>query len=103
MDDASKLGPLWVGQLRKEVAGRRNRAAENLLTINPDGDFAKQHRMLIKAADVMLEAEVLLDALRGAESLIDTLALACLDRVDSINDPRRAAITAVLNSLAEDA
>jgi hypothetical protein len=64
MDDASKLGPLWVSQLRKEVASRRNRAAENLLTINPDGDFAKQHRMLIEAADAMLEAQGLLAALR---------------------------------------
>lgn len=41
----------------------------------------------------------LLDALRQAESLIDTLALACLDRVDSVNDRRRAAITSVLSAL----
>jgi hypothetical protein len=71
MDDASNLGPLWVSQLRKEVASRRNRAAENLLTINPDGDFARQHRMLIEAADAMLEAQGLLTALRQIESYLD--------------------------------
>lgn len=63
MDDVSKLGPLWVGQLKKEVAMRRNRAAENMLTIKAGGDFAKQHEMLIDAANAMLAAPELLAAL----------------------------------------
>jgi hypothetical protein len=42
--------------------------------------------------------EQLVAALRDAESLIDTLALACIDRVDSVNDPRRATITAALSA-----
>lgn len=64
MDDVSKLGPLWVAQLTREVARRRNAATESLLTINPDGDFAKQHLMLIGAANAMLAAAQLVAALR---------------------------------------
>jgi hypothetical protein len=43
--------------------------------------------------------EQMVAALRDAESLIDTLALACIDRVDSVNDPRRATITAALSAV----
>lgn len=71
MDDVSKLGPLWVSQLRKEVAARSNRAAESLLTVNPDGAYADQHRMLIDAANTMLAAPALLAALRQIESHLD--------------------------------
>lgn len=63
MDDVSKLGSLWVGQLTAEVAHRRNRAAESLLTINPEGEFAKQHLMLIATANAMLAAPQLVAAL----------------------------------------
>ncbi|MFS2027104.1 hypothetical protein [Massilia sp. CT11-137] len=65
MDDVSTLGPLWVGQLRKEVAARRNRAAESLMTVNQDGAYAEQHRMLIEAANTMLAAPDLLEALQA--------------------------------------
>jgi hypothetical protein len=71
MDDVSKLGPLWVSQLTKEVAARRNRAAESLLTVNPEGAYADQHRMLIGAANAMLVAPALLAALREIESHLD--------------------------------
>lgn len=71
MDDVSKLGPLWVSQLTKEVAARRNRASESLLTVNPEGTYADQHRMLIDAANVMLAAPALLTALRQIESHLD--------------------------------
>jgi hypothetical protein len=84
MDDVSKLGPLWVSQLKKEVAARRNRAEENLLTIKPEGDFAKQHRALIDAANVMLAAPELLEALRGV--------LRVADRATDEFDAARAAI-----------
>ena len=68
MDDVSKLGPLWVRQLRKEIAARRNRAAESLMTVNPDGAHADQHRMLIEAANTMLAAPELLEALRELDA-----------------------------------
>jgi len=67
MDDVSKLGPLWVSQLREEVSTRRNRAAESLLTVNPDGAYAEQHRVLIEAANTMLAAPYLLEALQAME------------------------------------
>jgi hypothetical protein len=86
MDDVSKLGPLWVSQLRKEVAARRNRAAESLMTVKPEGAYAEQHRMLIKAADVMLEAEGLLAALQkiaaGDYAQADVLAREALEAAD---------------------
>lgn len=43
------------------------------------------------------------EALLQAESLIDTLTLACIDRVDPDNDPRRHAVTFALNATAADA
>jgi hypothetical protein len=71
MDDVSKLGPLWVSQLKKEVTARRNRAAESLLTVNPEGPYADQHRMLIETANAMIVAPDLLAALREIESHLD--------------------------------
>jgi hypothetical protein len=56
MDDVSKLGPLWVNELIHHVQSKRNRVAENMLLIKPDGDYAKQHQMVLDVADRMLAA-----------------------------------------------
>lgn len=79
MDDVSKLGPLWVSQLTKEVVARRNRAAESLLTVNPEGAYADQHRMLVDAANTMLAASDLMEALRNLEVSANSLQY-CFDR-----------------------
>jgi hypothetical protein len=75
MMDGSKLGALWVSQLRQTVTERRNRCAENLLTLNPDGDYAKHHYMLIAAADAMLAAPVAAPA--PSNVLNDALMCCC--------------------------
>jgi hypothetical protein len=43
------------------------------------------------------------EALLQSESLIDSMALVCIDRFDSINDSRRKYITAALNAAADAA
>ena len=77
MDDVSKLGPLWVSQLIKDVTRHRNQAAENLLIIKPEGDFAKQHRMLVDAANAMLVAPQMVAALREIAAINNPRV--CLD------------------------
>ncbi len=47
-------------------------------------------------ANLIAAAPELLEALLKAESLIDTLTLACLDRVDTSNDERVRAISAAI-------
>jgi len=54
----------------------------------------KQQRIFLEMHDAL--SDKLIAALRDAESLIDALALACCDRVDSTQDPRRAAVKAAL-------
>ncbi len=71
MDDVSKLGPLWVSQLTREVTSHRNRAAENLLTIKPEGSFAAQHRLLIDAANAMIAAPALVTALQDCIAVME--------------------------------
>ena len=93
MDDVSKLGPLWVAQLTKEVAHRRNRATESLLTISQEGDFAKQHLMLIGAANAMLAAPQLVAAL---EMVRDADNDARTDGLPHIPSAARASIDAAL-------
>jgi hypothetical protein len=56
MNDLSKLGPLWVKDLVHRVQSTRNCYAENLLLLKPDGDYAKQHQMVLDVADRMLAA-----------------------------------------------
>lgn len=56
MSNLSKLGPMWVGELIHKVQFTRNRTAESLALLKPDGDYAKQHQMVLDVADRMLAA-----------------------------------------------
>jgi hypothetical protein len=99
MDDVSKLGPLWVSQLRQEVAARRNRATESLMTVNPDGSYAEQHRMLIQSANVMLAAPELLTVANDFDEALTELGLHCeCGQADCRTTRLRAAIAKATGS-----
>lgn len=102
MDDVSKLGPLWVAQLTKEVARHRNAATESLLLIDQDGDFAKQHLLLIGAANTMLAAPQLMTALRAGRVAIDVLMASLIEADPSFRptqSPAWPALVAIKSAL----
>lgn len=56
MDDVSKFGEMWIGDLIRTVTLKRDNSVTMMEKLNPDGAYIKQFKMLIDMADRMLAA-----------------------------------------------